>query len=74
MGDAPKKLVTWRTWLFVILLLLGWAGFRLYRDYQQAGGWEASSIIATAVALCIVLLIMGGVFWHANRPEPEDRS
>jgi hypothetical protein len=73
MGNSPKKLVTWRSFLLVLLALFCWAPYRLYRDYQQAGGWEASSIIATGVTLALGVSIMFAVFWYANRPEPKDK-
>jgi hypothetical protein len=72
MSDAPKKLAPWRNLVFLVVLLFGWAGYRLYRDHQ-AGGWEESSINATAITLCIGLLIAVGVFWYANRPEREEK-
>jgi hypothetical protein len=71
MDEAPIKLAPWRNLVFLILIMFGWAGYRLYRDYQQFGGWEQSSIVSTAVTLCIFLLIGIGVFWYANRPERE---
>jgi hypothetical protein len=73
MDRAPEKLASWRNLIFLILPLFGWAGYRLYRDYQESGGWEQSRIVSTAITVCIFLLIGVGVFWYANRPEKEDQ-
>jgi hypothetical protein len=73
MDDAPKRLVTWKHWVAVLLVLFGWAVYRLYRDYQAAGGFEESSVAATIVTLCIGLAIVVGMFWYANRPESKDK-
>lgn len=50
-----------------------WAGYRVYRDYQQAGRWEERNVIPVAITLCTALLIVGGMFWYANRPEGDRR-
>ena len=73
MDRAPERLASWRNLIFLILPLFGWAGYRLYRDYQESGGWEQSSIVSTAITVCIFLLIGVGMFWYANRPEREDQ-
>jgi hypothetical protein len=73
MGDAPKKLAPLRNLVFLVLLLFGWAGYRLYGDYQQVERWEESSIVPIAVTLCTGLLIAAGLFWYANRPEREGK-
>ena len=73
MGDAPMRLVPWRNFLVVVLLVFGWAGYRVYRDYQQAGRWEERNVIPVAITLCTALLIVGGMFWYANRPEGDRR-
>jgi hypothetical protein len=72
MVDAPKKLVSWRTYAYLISVAFGWAAYRLNRDYKQAGRWEALNVVLTLVVLCVMLLIFGAVCWYANRPEPED--
>jgi hypothetical protein len=73
MGGAPKKLVTWKNWGLVLLLLVGWAGYRLYRDYQEAGGFQSADVTATIVTVCIGLALMFAVFLYANRPEHKDK-
>ena len=72
MGEAPEKLVSWQRIAFLILVLFGWTGYRLSDDYQRAGGWEQSNVVPTAVTLCLGLLVAGGLFRHANRPEEKD--
>ncbi len=69
MGEAPKKLAPWSRLVPIVILVLAWAGYRLYTDHERAGGWEQSSVIATGVTVCLGLLIVVGVFWYANRPE-----
>lgn len=72
MADAPKKLVPWSRLVGLVCILFAWAGYRLYSDYERAGGWEESRVIATGVTVCLGLLIAVGVFWYANRPEREE--
>jgi hypothetical protein len=71
MDKAPKKLVPWRNLVYLVLLLFGWARYRLFTNYQQVGGWEESSIASIAITVCVFLLVSGGMFWYANLPERE---
>ena len=71
MGKAPEKLAPWRNLVYLIVVVFAWAGYRIHRDYQQFGGWEARSVVSTAVTFGIFLIISVSVFWYANRPERE---
>jgi hypothetical protein len=71
MDKAAEKLASWRNRVFLILLMFGWAGYRLYRDYREFGGWDKASVVSTAITLCLFLGICVDVFWYANRPERE---
>jgi hypothetical protein len=69
MGDAPKKLVHWSRLVPIFILILAWAGYRLYTDHKRAGGWEQDSLIVVGVTVFLGLVILLAVFWFANRPE-----
>ncbi len=70
---GPKRVFTWTNWVMVLLVLVGWAGYRLYDDYQAAGGFKVAKVFATAATFCIFLCIMIVVFRYANRPETKDK-
>jgi hypothetical protein len=70
MADPPKKLVTWKNWVLMLLVLAAWAGYRLYRDYQAAGQFETVNVVSVIVAVSMGLIITIAVFLYANRPEP----
>ena len=72
MGTAGKKLVTWKNWAILIGTLLGWSAFRIYRDYQLAGGFTTLNVMLVVVVACVGLLIASIIFWYANRPEIGD--
>jgi hypothetical protein len=71
MRDAPKRLVTRRKAVSILLIPFAWAGYRLYRDYEQDGGWDIRGLTTTGVTVVVALAIMVAVLWHANRPESE---
>jgi hypothetical protein len=66
--------VTWKSWALILTTLVGWAAYRLYRDYQASRGFETANVVSTLVALCIGLIITVVMFRYANRPEAGDKS
>jgi len=74
MNKAPKKLVPFTRLIWIIVVLMGWAAYRLYRDYQEAGAWESVNVSGVVFTVCVALLIGGGIYWYANKPEPDDRK
>lgn len=73
MGDQPKKLVTWKNWVVLLVTLVGFVALWLYRAHQEAGGIEAKDVIAPLLGVCIVLVVFFFTARHANRPEPKDK-
>lgn len=54
-------------------MLTGWTGYRLCRNYQDAGRFTTVNVASTLVSLCIGLIIVIAVFRYANRPEAGDK-
>lgn len=74
MGEPANKLVTWKSWVVVLLTLVRWTGYRLYRDYQDIGGFETVNVPTTLMTLGVGFILAVAVFHYANRPEPGDQS
>ncbi len=67
MEPKPTKTAGRRNLLLLMPAMIAMTGYWLYRDYQENAGWEESSVFADLGALCIGLLILGGVYWHTGR-------
>lgn len=72
MNNQPTKLITWQKWILAFSALAVGAGWPLYREYRDKGSIDSTSIIGSAVARVIGVVVIVAIFTYANRPEPGE--
>lgn len=70
-AKTSQKRASWRELVFGLLLIVGWAGYRLYQDHERDGGWKSVNVSSVLVAGTVAVIIVCAVFWYVRRPDRE---